>query len=193
MSVLPLTDWAPLTPPPRSPTAKGAAIRVSAGPSCKRYRPRLLVSIDVARIEAPPRWLIAGATCTVALGRTALAGTLRIVRGSEFRLRRAPRGSHLQLFLPSFPGLPEAGAPATACEHDWSDDWLDITLPAWLTAALPAAPAAPAPTAPTPAAPAAGTKRAEPYTLAPDVVSHPQWASPKGRAAHEAAIKGGAA
>ncbi len=193
MSVLPLTDWAPLTPPPRSPTAKGAAIRVSGGPSGKRYRPHLLVSIDVARIEAPPRWLIAGQTCTVALGRNALAGTLRIVRGPEFRLRRAPRGSLLQLYVPAFPGLPEAGAPATACEHDWSDDWLDITLPAWLTAAPPAAPAAPAPAASAPAAPAAGTKRPEPYTLAPDVVSHPQWASPKGRAAHEAAIKGGAA
>lgn len=185
MSALDPQDWAPIAAAAARADGAGVGVRLSASRKDGRFRHRLVIAVRLAAFGAErPAWLAPGAPVSVALGRNAMAGTLRIIPMGPHSLRAAPRAGAALLRLPQFPGLPAEGAPATPCEYDWSADWLDITLPPWLAAAPPVA----ARTAQPPAA-----AKPEPFSLAPGVSSHPGWASPKGRAAHEAAIKRGAA
>lgn len=199
---------------------KGAlapVIRVSASPVHGRYRPALLITINpIAWSGGPmPPWIAAGRKLWVMRGLGEFAGQLRLVPNGTVEVRKAPRGMQLTIRVPAIAGQPSEGAAATSVEFDWSDGWLDITLPAWMkvtsvpagrtsisySAASPQITAdglrtSPATIPPSPkdlAAPAAAPARkpvanAQPYVLGGGVASHPGWLSPKGRAEHEAAL-----
>lgn len=179
--------WTPLAP--RLTRTKFAAVRASTTRP-GRYASILLLSLDTKAFPEVA-FLRAGGPVAVLSGHGEHDGQLRIVPGDGFRLSRAAgRGGAagwLVLPLPLPTGLVPGRRIGISCEHDYGDDWLEVTLPPWPRHAAPAEPVPP-PHALPPGAKPAGTR-----LLTPDVVSHPDWASDRAKAAHAAAVKGGAA
>jgi hypothetical protein len=168
------------------------AVTVAALSEGGRYRAALYVVFNPIGFghEAPPAWLQPGSKVWALRGRGEFENTLRIMPNGPIVLSRLPRGPGCRLLVPALEGHPPKGARRTAVEFDFTDAWLDITLPAWHGGR-----AAPAP-APVPAAatrPQAAAPATKPFTLAAGASSHPAWASDRARADHERAVKGGGA
>jgi hypothetical protein len=170
-----------------------------------RYDAALLLTFRLADLPDRPAWLREGGRVAALVGSGEHAGQLRLVAGEAFPFGRiagryAGRG-FLSLRLPLPPGMAPGRRPTMNCEHDYGADWLELTLPNWPAVPGDAAPraagtasavAAPAGDAAPRAAGTASAVAAQPAKrlLTPDVLSHPTFASPRGQAAHAAAMKG---
>jgi hypothetical protein len=183
-------SWSPLEPIARSSgnfsrTKPQATASLSSGSSrigtTRGAGWRLNVMIYGQHIDTPPPWLVDGGKCQAEAGDGEHAGAIRITPGSVFTLRRVSRSALcFKLVLPVPPVLAHQRRDAVPVEIDWTDDWVEITLPAsWRTGDVAAPPATPRPPGTT--------------LLDPRILSHPQWASPKARAEHEAALAEAAA
>lgn len=177
--------WAPIARPVGA-KPRGGPVRISANQP-GRYGPVLLVTLHAPAL-ADVAFLRAGGRVAALRGVGEHAGQIRLQPGETFALGkaagRAGMAGWLLLRLPLPPGVAPGRRVGVECEHDWGDDWLEITLPPWATPtgdALAAAMTAPPPPSPPPPG-----KR----LLTDAVLSHPQFASPRGQAAHAAATKG---
>jgi hypothetical protein len=120
---------------------------------CFRQRALLLVCPHKLPGGALPFWR-PGATVSVLLGAGEHAGLVRIEPGPGHTLLKViGRGKagnlSATLALHGLPFMPAAGMKSTALDYDFSDGWLEVTLPAW-----PRPAAAVAPSAATPGKPA---------------------------------------
>lgn len=175
-------SWSPL--PPRRYSANSiVAPQVTAAIGLGRANaphPRMILVFRPAAIPDAPKWLTPAGGVTIMVGHGEHLGSIRLVPGADFRFGKTGGRHHSGAVILFFP-LPDmfvrAERRSCAAEMDWADNWVDVTLPPewWM---------APAPKAPVVAPPA-------PFGLAPGVSSHPGWNSPRARAAHEAAVKGG--
>jgi hypothetical protein len=136
-------SWSPLMPPAGKAT-RGAQVSVSTTAPGGRYAPVMILVVRYAELEGftllePDR------RCDVMVGHGDHAGMLRLARGATFRVGRPTGGVRakgiVMLRLPYPPGVPVARRPSQACEFDHGNDWLEVTLPAWVKpAAEPKAP-----------------------------------------------------
>ncbi len=173
-------SWSPLAPRRYSANSI-AAPQVTAAIGLGRVNaphPRMILVFRPAVIPDAPKWLVAGGGVTVMVGHGEHLGSIRLIAGKDFTLGKSGGRHHngaAMLFFPLPPAFHHEARRSSAVEMDWSDTWVDVTLPPAWWMAPPPAPAVAA----TPA----------PFTLAAGANSHPAWASDKGRAAHAAAIK----
>jgi hypothetical protein len=106
---------------------------VAASKDGARYRPALLITIRPRLFEGgAPAFLAAGNKVAVQIGSGADAGQLRIIPRGTFTLGRLPKGGDTAMLrIPVLPHQQPGKQKATACEFDFSDTWLSITLPTW--------------------------------------------------------------
>lgn len=154
-------SWSPLLPfPRRGVAARSTAPVIVSGSRQGRYRQVLTITVRPQfLVGGLPFWRV-GNSVTAELGTGDHAGLLRILlgRGGPFPLRpSAGRRQDVVLRLPALPGQSPEAQPAIACDHDWSDDWIEITLPSWARAGENS----PAPPAPVAAEKSTGSRSAD--------------------------------
>lgn len=129
--------WTDLDPYP-SPggTIRLHGVMISASKGEGRYRPSLILTIRPRLFEGgAPSWLAAGTKVNVQLGSGADAGLLRLTPNGRFLLGRTPKGTDCcTVRLPVLPHQQLGKQRPVACEFDWHDTWVSITLPAWCRA-----------------------------------------------------------
>jgi hypothetical protein len=133
---------------------KAAPVTIAASPSRKaRGKARLVITVRTAGLEGLTWWK-PGAAVQVQLGAGEHEGMLRITPEGPFKLsgtsKGATGGGSAMLSLTGFPCALEAKMKPAAVEYDWSDGWIEVTLPAWACAPKPAAPVTSLRTAPSP-------------------------------------------
>lgn len=140
--------------------------------------PRMNLVFRPAHMDQPPSWLAPGALVDAMEGFGEHAGMIRIVPGRSYKVgQTGGRGTNIPMLVLRVPAqFAPTKRAVMAIECDWHDDWVEVSLPADWRAAPKGEPTAPAPS---------------PRLLTDKVSSHPAWASPKGRAAHAASVKGG--
>jgi hypothetical protein len=141
--------------------------------------PRMILVFRPAAIDTPPAWLVPGGSVTIMVGHGEHLGSIRLVPGRDYTLGRTGGRNHsgaAMLFFSLPPAFVKEERKSCAVDMDWSDTWVDVTLPPewWMAPAPKPAVAAPP----------------KPFALAAGVSSHPGWNSPRAQAAHEAAVKG---
>ncbi len=123
-----------------------------------RNRQRLMLTVRPRLLDGGLVWWRPHARVAVHLGTDRLAGMLRLTPGGPHRLSTAvgrPEATRTAVLIVfGLPGMPAAGHKPEPVEHDWTAEWLEITLPDGARGApAPAASAASAPAAPAPAKP----------------------------------------
>lgn len=134
-------SWADLTPPKPSGSrvaAAEAALSMMDGKGRWTAGHILLVRPDV--MDQPPAWLKVGGMVSVAIGGGEHAGSIRITPGGPFILSKSvgkAKAGTVKLRLAPLPGVAVETRPATPCQCDWQDGWVEVTLPAWAKPAPP--------------------------------------------------------
>jgi hypothetical protein len=137
-------SWSPIVPRRASTTSsrRDAPVSVGRRGKSKTSSPAVLVILRPYLLPSPPAWMTAGAGVNAMLGGGPHAGMIRIEAGQVFTLGKtaanAPGKPVLQLRLPPPAGMEEGPAKAVPVEFDYSDDWLELTLPDWGKAPSPA-------------------------------------------------------
>lgn len=123
------TDIAPV----RSVAASGAKHPIMmAGLLTRGGRPFVLIALRPALWPGDvPAWLAATRAVRVQLGDGAERGQLRLTPNGPFRIGAFPKSTALQLRLPKLAHQPAGKQAQSACEFDWQDEWISITLPDW--------------------------------------------------------------
>ncbi len=125
-------------------------IEVPPADSGRTVKSRHAVTASVSKLGRNRQRLM----LTVHLGTGPLAGMMRLTPGGPHRLSTAvgrPGATRTAVLIVfALPGMPAAGHKPVPVEHDWTADWLEVTLPDWARAGS----AASASPAPSPAKPA---------------------------------------
>lgn len=126
-------------------SAARAEVTLSAKAASKKTGRRTFFL--TVRLDVP--WLRRDALVSVKRGVGEHENMLRITPGGRFRIGgTCGRGGSVGcLRLPVTWLIPAGKHPATPVEFDYSDDWLEITLPAWARPAAVGTPPIPAPAA----------------------------------------------
>lgn len=126
------TDISPLASPGGGTNLHG--VMLSATRPGGRYRPVLLVTMRFPLFDEPaPDWLRPGQRVAAQLGTGSDAGQLRLVPRGRFIVGRTPKGGDAcgVIRLPLLPHQQPGRHLPIACEYDFADSWLAITLPSW--------------------------------------------------------------
>lgn len=120
-----------------------------------RNRQRLMLAVRPHLLDGGLVWWRPHARVAVHLGTDRLAGMLRLTPGGPHRLSTAvgrPGATRTAVLIVfGLPGMPAAGHKPEPVEHDWTAEWLEITLPDWARAApTPGAAASVPPVQPSP-------------------------------------------
>lgn len=128
--------WTNLEPYAAKSAGKvAAAVMLSASKPDGRFRPLLMITLRPDLFDGgAPAWLKAGARVSVQRGAGEHAGYLRIVPGGAFVVGRTPKSPVLRISLPPLPAQKPAKQHPLACEFDFQDGWISITLPTWCKA-----------------------------------------------------------
>lgn len=140
-------SWADLAPPkPSGGRVAAAEASLSMMDGKGRWTAGHILIVRPNVMEEAPDWLVAGRTVSVAIGAGEHAGSVRITPGGPFILAKgvgkAKEGT-VKLRLAPLPGVAIATHPATPCECEWTDAWVEVALPAWTKPAPPAPPKPP--------------------------------------------------
>jgi hypothetical protein len=137
-------SWSPIVPraPMKTGSRRDAPVSVGRLMKSQRQSAGLLVILRPYLLPSVPAFLAAGSGVVAMIGGGQHAGMIRLQPGQVFKLGKtaanAPGKPVLQLRLPLPAGMDEGAAKAVPVEFDYSDDWLELTLPAW-AAVKPAA------------------------------------------------------
>lgn len=129
-------------------------ISITKNARSSRLTERLTMTIRLDMFDPPlPPWICPDGKVDVMFGDGQHAGMIRVVPGKRFQFSKfngiSPKKNMLQLRFPLLPHCvyDEQKERPTAVEHDYADDWLEVTLPSWATvlakAPAPASAAAP--------------------------------------------------
>ena len=121
-----------------SQSAKKSAVVITASAPTRNRRRVLTLFIRTDQLENQT-FLTARARVDGLIGSGEHAGMLRLVPGTRFVLGSTARNEDLvRVNLPEIPPMPEGKRISVPVEFDYggngSDQWLEITLPAWGTA-----------------------------------------------------------
>ena len=128
--------WNILTPqqaPRGNPLAPGVTLRA------KLTKAGAQASLNIRPVvHTHLAWLRPGKSVTVALGAGDNLGMMRVTPGGAFPVGRCGGRTEvpvdaltLSIWLATLLALPAKAQPPTAMEHDYGDDWLEMTLPQW--------------------------------------------------------------
>lgn len=131
--------WTDLTPYPK----KGAGphqsgVMLSSTKPSERFAPFNFITIRTKLFEGgpAPEWLKKGARVNVQVGSGEDRGHIRIVKGAPYAFGTVARDAHaIRIGIPLLPGQKQGKQPPTACDYEFHDDWVSITLPAWAKSA----------------------------------------------------------
>lgn len=131
--------WTPLAAPrPSHGSGSGGwPVSMTMSQGDGRFARRISIAVRPALLEGGLPFWVPGQTVSVAVGAGEHAGLLRIEPAHQGLSRLYQGGGRgmkaIMLKLPVLAGMSAglARQPPIACEHDWSDTWLEITLPAW--------------------------------------------------------------
>ena len=106
---------------------------------------RILVTVRTGMFSPPLPFWKNGAKVGVQIGSGNDAGKIRIVPNGPHQIRfmgpHAEKAGAVTLQFPLPQSIPSSGEPSSEPEFDYTDDWLEITLPAWRPGNAAAAPA----------------------------------------------------
>lgn len=127
--------WTDLLPiPGKGAGPRQGGVMMSCTKPGARYQSYNYVTIRPHLFEGgpAPAWLKKGGQVNVQVGLGDDRGHIRIVRGKAYAFGSIPRDDKaIRLAVPLLPGQKEGKQVAIACEFEFHDDWVSITLPPW--------------------------------------------------------------
>ncbi len=131
--------WVPLKPPTkRVADDKRPAVTLRVSKSADPARQKASLTVRPHLLAGGLDWWVPRSAVTVCVGTGEHAGQLRITPGGEWHLsRHIGRNAHTGVLNPpilcikDLPGMAQAAAGPVEVEFDYSDEWLEVTLPAW--------------------------------------------------------------